>query len=91
MKLSYVDKPFDPQNGLWTTYNKTIEFMVAGPKHNYTQEYIYAQEHRFYNYYYHFEGHWENKDFWKNDDKTVWIKSREHLHVERPLFLPKTG
>ena len=55
MKLSYVDKLFDPQNGLWTTYNK------------------------------------ENKGFSKNDNKTVWIKSREHLHVERPLFLPKTG
>ena len=31
--------------------------MVAGPKHIYAQEYIYAQEHRLYSYYYHFEGH----------------------------------
>ena len=40
MKLSYVDKLFDPQNGLWTTYtcNETIEFMVPGPKHIYAQE-----------------------------------------------------
>ena len=83
MKLSYVDELFDSQNGLWTTYKKTIEFMEAGPKH------IYAQEHRLYNYCYHFVGHWENKDFSKNDNKTVWIKTREH--DEWPLFLPRTG
>lgn len=90
MKLSYVDKLFDPLNGLWTTYTCN-EFMVASPKHIYAQEQIYAKEHRLYNYYYHFVGRWENKDFSKNDNKAVWIKSREHLHVERPLFLPKIG
>lgn len=33
-----MDELFDSQNGLWTTYNKTIEFMVAGPKQIYAQE-----------------------------------------------------
>jgi len=34
-------------------------------------EYIYAQEHKLYHYYYHFRGHWGNKN-WKNDNKNVW-------------------
>ena len=36
-----------------------------GPK------YIYAQEHKLCDNYYHFGGHWENKH-WKNDNKKVW-------------------
>ena len=42
--------------------------------------------------YYHIGGHWENKNVHqKNDNKTVWIKSRKHLRVEWLLFLPETA
>ena len=51
----------------------TTEFMFAGINMFWARlRLILARAARRYYYYYHFGGHWENKHWKKNDNKTVW-------------------
>ena len=51
-----------------------LKWAEQGPKQ------IYAQEHKLYYYYYHFGGHWENKNWKKGQNRSE--QSRERLQVE---------